>query len=175
METIRTAVQALDGYKNYSTEDRPDKRDKSHVKTYSASVNREIQFLPARPPATDKSGEESSDSPVAFIPGPLSVKRCDSAGGATVMVVLIDPHTTHLDFKPNSHLDKGSDSETGQEEHVRVRKPRERMSHFLSKQDDKIENVAETAYRNIGRMIAKQWQLVHGYSGLPDIPCHRVF
>ena len=168
MDTIWTAVRPLDGYKNYSddsnqdTKEDPNKRCSN--KTYSARVNREVQFLPPRPPATGLPGEESSKYPVAFIPGPLSVKRSESAGGATVMVVLIDPHPNRPSIMANSHLDKDADNDMHHEEELVARKPRQRMSYFLSRLDDKTEDVAENAYQNIGQMIARQWQLVHGYS-----------
>ena len=168
MDTIGRAVRPLDGYKNYSDDTNQDKNGGLNKqlsnKTYSARVNREMQFLPPRPPATGLSGEEESKYPVAFIPGPLSVKRSESAGGATVMVVLIDPHPNRPVILANSHLDKDIDKDMDHEDELSVRKPRQRMSHFLSQLDDKTENVEENAYRNIGQMIARQWQLVHGYS-----------
>ena len=80
------------------------------------------------------------------------------------MVVLIDPHPNLPVILANSHLDKDIDKDMDHEDELSVRNPRQRMSHFLSQLDDKTENVEENAYRNIGQMIARQWQLVHGYS-----------
>lgn len=148
METIQTAMRPLAHYKNYSP--------KSASKVYSVQVNRGLQLLPVRGRIKTQQGEDESKYPVAFIPGPLSVKRTESTGGATVMVVLIDPETTHLSLRVNNHLDKGVEKGRG--------KPRERMANFLSKSEGNKENATENAYHNIGRMISKQWQLVHGYS-----------
>ncbi len=149
METIEVAMKHLDHYRNYSPAT-------SASKSYSVKVNRDIQLLPVRRVTKTLQAEEESKYPVAFIPGPLSVKRSESTGGAAIMVILIDPETTQLELRANQHLDKGiSDG------HAR---PRDRTSNFLSKCEGNQEDMTENAYYNIGRMISKQWQLVYGYS-----------
>lgn len=150
METIQTAKSHLDHYRNYSP------TSSANRKVYSVQVNRGVQVLPVRGWVRTQETEEESKYPVAFIPGPLSVKRSEAIGGATLMVVLIDPETSHLDLRRNYHLDKCVPE--GRE------KPRQRIAHFLAASDGSKENATVNAYYNIGRMISKQWQLVHGYS-----------
>lgn len=150
-------MRPLDHCRNYSP-------TTAAGKVYSVQVNRGVQLLPVRGRIKTQQAKDESKYPVAFIPGPLSVKRTESTGGATVIVILIDPETTHLSLRFNYHLDKGVQS-------GRV-KPRERVANFLSKYDRNKDNVTENAYYNIGRMISKQWQLVHGYSKafFPQLP-----
>ncbi|KAI5857424.1 hypothetical protein GGS23DRAFT_341329 [Durotheca rogersii] len=115
----------------------------------SQGANRDVQILPAR----SKTG-----TPVAFIPGPLSVWST-TMGCSEFMVILIDPQPPDLKVKPNFHLDRASNESHRSEEELRVLTPTERVANALL--SDSLGK--DHAYRGIGRLISKQWQLVQGY------------